>query len=269
MPSTSNATHLQAAVEQCIDAVCFEATHFIDDDLHAQSKDGVNNVRQLQAEQRRRIDALYGPATASPDYLAQQLDMLYKADALSVTARGDDATAIDEMSDITAKMFKKELKQRIHEWEGVYRATYGHDATPHDKVKLRSIYELYKAVKARSLRSNETSMAVTAGNEVSSIVPPTAAPAARPVSAAPSPPAAVAHESPAPQAASDGSAVWAGSIAAVATEKKTLKKRLHQFEDDFKAHHGRAPNKEERKPLQREYQRYGELKATLSAASNE
>jgi len=55
-------------------------------------------------------------------------------------------------------------------------------------------------------------------------------------------------------------------INAVSAAKRQLKRALHAFEDNFKTANGRAPTKDERRPMQREYLRYGELKAVLGNA---
>ena len=53
------------------------------------------------------------------------------------------------MSAADLRILKKDLKQRIHEWEGSYRREMGREAGPQDKLPLRRVYEAYKETKGR------------------------------------------------------------------------------------------------------------------------
>ena len=345
-----NDSHLHTAVSQCIDEVCFEATHAIDDDLRWIKADSQNTVRQLKVEQERRLDAQYAAAPASPEYLAAQLEELYAADAASINEdNGEGQQVIEQMSDVTVKIFKKEMKQRIHEWEGGFRRRYGREATPHDKAAIRNIYELYKAVKSRALRSADSTAPTTnapqqhqpnvsgganrpaATNAVanppfqqqsqtsgSSFNPPQFnsnlrssqqqqqqpqqqptnivqvgnPQQSRPVTANQQPrnsggvsamqSGAGPTQSSIPVSSSNNNNGNANNnnqylfpgldlrdIPAVTSAKRQLKRLLHAFEDDFKERNGRVPTREERRPMQREYLRYGELKAVLSTVTDD
>ena len=181
--------HFVQAVAQTIDALTFAQTHIIDCDFRAHSKTTADSVASLQQEQRSRVENTFGAIGTSPEYLAAVLHAMYRGEAAAVTAAKDlglEHTTLDTMSDHAARAFKKEMKQRIHEWEAAFRERYQQEASPADKVPMRPIYELYKCAKARVLRADQSS-----GGSVGipGAVPPTPlteSRAARPVSAPPS-----------------------------------------------------------------------------------
>lgn len=150
---------LLLAIEQTVDALTFTQTHVVDNDFRAHSKTTVDSVLSLQEEQRTRVDHAFRAVPAAPQYLAAALLSVYRGEAASVNyARENEphfgeAGTIDDLSDNQCKAFKKEMKQRIHEWEGAFRDANGREAAPQDKVVLRPIYELYKHAKNRVLRS--------------------------------------------------------------------------------------------------------------------
>lgn len=149
--------HLHAAVDQCIDALCFSGTHALDTDLRAQPKASQSSFDRLAQEQQRRVDEAFGPQSVTAETLACALDELFKIDSSSISDRSDEpghqvSPVVDIMTDTTAKIFKKEMKQRIHEWEGAFRDQFGREPTPSDKNRLKHIYELYKVVKNRVLK---------------------------------------------------------------------------------------------------------------------
>jgi hypothetical protein len=151
---------LLAAIEQTIDALTFMQTHVVDNDFRAHSKSTVDSVLSLQEEQRTRVDQAFRAAPASPQYLAAVLLSVYRGEAASVNLAREnephflEAGTIDDLSDHQCKAFKKEMKQRIHEWEGAFRDANGREAAPQDKVVLRPIYELYKHAKGRVIRAD-------------------------------------------------------------------------------------------------------------------
>jgi len=279
-------------VEWCVDGLCFSNDNAILDDCTVVPSDSAPKLRQLRTEQEARIRQLYGPQPLPPDALAEHLEELYKADADSLAeAAPGEPTVIDSLTDLTARIFKKEMKQRIHDWEGAFRERYGREATAQDKMRLRAIYELYKAVKTRvtegavhpGTQPHHSSGTATGGSHHHS----TNSSAARPSggsatpsghSTRPGSTGSMAHPSPAtesrphsnhssppPHGAPSGLPSGVESVADAVAQKKTLKRLLHEFEERFKAEQGRAPTKEDRRPLQREYHRYGELKAFLAA----
>ena len=149
--------HLHAAVDQCIDALCFAGTHSLDVDLRAQPKTSQGTTERLIQEQHRRVEENFGPQIGSAEVLASTLDELFRIDSASITESPTEpgqltSPVVDIMTDTTAKIFKKEMKQRIHEWEGAFRQQFGKDPTPQDKNRLKHIYELYKVVKNRVLK---------------------------------------------------------------------------------------------------------------------
>lgn len=153
---------LLLAIEQTIDALTFAQTHIVDIDFRAHSKSTIDSVISLQEEQRSRVDAAFRAVAVTPNYIAQQLLHSYRGEAQSLAlgrelaVDGDALSIIDDLSDHQVKAFKKEMKQRIHEWEGCFRETNGREAAPQDKVMLRPIYELYKHAKNRVLRGEAT-----------------------------------------------------------------------------------------------------------------
>lgn len=164
-----------SSIEQTIDALTFAQTHVIDTDFRAHSKSTLDSVLSLQEDQRNRVEHAFRGIRPSPTFLAQTLLSSYRGEAASVTLAkeaaagggggGADpsgtggssnvATAIDLMSDNKCRAFKKEMKQRIHEWEGAFREHHGRDAAPQDKATLRPVYELYKHAKARVVQSGD------------------------------------------------------------------------------------------------------------------
>jgi hypothetical protein len=147
--------HFMHAVAQTVDALTFAQTHVVDCDFRAHSRTTADSVASLQNEQRSRVDQTFGAIGASPEYLAGVLLMMYRGEAAAVAAakeQGHEVTMLDRMTDSAARAFKKEMKQRIHEWEGSFRERFQHEAGPNDKVVLRPIYELYKCAKARVLK---------------------------------------------------------------------------------------------------------------------
>jgi hypothetical protein len=326
-------THQTAmAVEWCVDAVCFSGTHLIQDDGAVLPKETIPKLKQLKADQEARIHQLYGPQAMTPDALAEQLEELYRADADSLAERDPgEPSVVDNLTDFTARVFKKEMKQRIHDWEGAFRDKYGREATAVDKMRLRAIYELYKAVKTRvvdgtvpgsttasvnsaagsatersarpgqasstpgrasggseptgsALRQSTPGMhqrlgvgmgvSPATGARPSTSTPVTPAtgsraqhhdPIAAPSRPAPNPPPPVVEATAAPQ---PGAPAGDSQLAAAISEKRALKRQLHAFEEEFRARHGRQPTKEDRKPLHKEYHRYGELKAVLTQAGS-
>jgi hypothetical protein len=148
--------HFMQAVAQTVDALTFAQTHVVDCDFRAHSKSTADSVASLQSEQRSRVENTFGAIGASPEYLASILVAMYRGEAAAVTAAKElgqgDCALLEKMPDGIAKAFKKEMKQRIHEWEGAFRERYQQEAAPNDKITLRPIYELYKYAKARVLR---------------------------------------------------------------------------------------------------------------------
>ena len=282
-------------VDWAVDGLCFTNDNVVLEDCTVVTSDSAPKLRQLRSEQESRIRQLYGPQPLPPDALAEHLEELYKADADSLAeAAPGEPTVIDSLTDLTARIFKKEMKQRIHDWEGAFRERYGREATAQDKMRLRAIYELYKAVKTRVTEgavlnpgastnsqqqqqqaphhsnpnvSRMTSGAATPngpgsrpGSAISASSQPSPATDARPSHRESTTP----HQGPNASSA-PGLPQGVESVPDAVAQKKTLKRLLHEFEERFKSDQGRAPTKEDRRPLQREYHRYGELKAFLAA----
>jgi len=286
-------------VDWAVDGLCFTNDNVVLEDCTVVTSDSAPKLRQLRSEQESRIRQLYGPQPLPPDALAEHLEELYKADADSLAeAAPGEPTVIDSLTDLTARIFKKEMKQRIHDWEGAFRERYGREATAQDKMRLRAIYELYKAVKTRVTEgavlnpgastnsqqqqqqqqqqaphhsnpnvSRMTSGAATPngpgsrpGSAISASSQPSPATDARPSHRESTTPHQGSNASSAP-----GLPQGVESVPDAVAQKKTLKRLLHEFEERFKSDQGRAPTKEDRRPLQREYHRYGELKAFLAA----
>ncbi|EPY27115.1 hypothetical protein AGDE_10927 [Angomonas deanei] len=201
------------AVSQTIDALTFSQTHEVDLDFRAHSRQTIESVRSLQREQKNRIEQTYGPRPASPDFLGTQLLAEYRGEATSVqlakeAGDPDGATVINAMTDNQCKVFKKEMKQRIHEWEGSVRdATGQSDVTAEKKAPLRSIYELYKASKNRVV-TETTRGASTRSNTVekSAVQPTRGSEPAAPVPAARLS-SSTQEETPAPSAVSNRTSV--------------------------------------------------------------
>lgn len=287
-------------IESVVDSLCFYKTHTIDDDWRSHSKTALETIRVLQTDQQQRLESSYGPQPPSPEFLASQLDELYRMDAQNVLHAQETKqnSVVDVMSLATAKIFKREMKIRIHEWEGAFRLAHGREATTQEKASLRGIYELYKAVKLKVQKSElgpeeaqppDDRQVMTRPNprRVTEKVVNTPQPPVRPGSApspltvqrgeehGPSTPRAPAttHQKaigPTQTTASSPSSrehhdpIAANDVAALIAEKKSLKRRLHQFEDEFKQANGRVPTKDDRKVMSKDYARYGELKALLA-----
>ncbi|RNF06949.1 hypothetical protein TraAM80_03779 [Trypanosoma rangeli] len=156
---------------EIIDALSFMQTHVIDENFRAHSKTNVNSVRSLQREQRSRIEQNYGPRAASSDTIAAQLRAAYRGETTSLeltreaNGRGASPAVITNMSPGKCQAFKREMKQRIHEWERAFLEDRGVAVTAHDKVSLRHVYELYKAAKNR-LRETESPQTAAFGPSV-------------------------------------------------------------------------------------------------------
>ncbi|KAH9597365.1 hypothetical protein LSM04_001024 [Trypanosoma melophagium] len=158
---------LVQAVAQTIDALSFTQSHVIDEDFRAHSRATIDSVRSLQREQRGRIDNAYGPRPLSSAALAIQLAATYRGEAAALemakeNRNNNNNSNVDPTLIVTAHMthsqcqaFKKEMKQRIHEWERAFRDEHGVPVNAHDKAALRHVYELYKAAKNR-LRDTES-----------------------------------------------------------------------------------------------------------------
>ncbi|CCW68814.1 unnamed protein product [Phytomonas sp. Hart1] len=146
---------LSLAIHQAIDSLSLMQTHEVDIDFRVNSKATVDTLRSLQVEQRNRIEKDFGPRSPSPDFLATQLLATYRGEAASLHLAKESGdpnypTAIEAMSSTQCRTFKKEMKQRIHEWEGAVREETGQNEVPtQQKSMLRSIYELYKATKSK------------------------------------------------------------------------------------------------------------------------
>eukprot|EP00758_Cryptobia_borreli_P002796 Tbor_TRINITY_DN3294_c0_g1::TRINITY_DN3294_c0_g1_i1::g.23680::m.23680 len=184
---------LSVLISQVSDSLTFNLTHASSLDMKPHLISALEGVSQANDDQRRRIDHQYGPMSLpSPSYVERELLFLFRAETSSVDIAKDrnghdtrggsrkplEPNLIDRMSDDDVKIFKKEIKQRIHEWEGAFRAYQGRDAGPQDKFVLRPIYELYKITKNRicpsgaSTAAPQTSLGVnsnTSAMEVSAI----------------------------------------------------------------------------------------------------
>ena len=296
------------AIDQTIEALTFAHTHVVDADFRAHSKTTVDSVKSLQEEQRSRVEVTFRGIEASPQYLADALLRHYRGEAAAVSMGRDGGGSaafgcLDGKSDALCRQFKKDMKQRIHEWEGAFQEAFGKEASPQDKAPLRPVYELYKAAKARVLRAEGA--APNADGEVVE----TPASLQRPLTQAsgsqypsPQPPhrpdeysagaarlshAVLASSTPS-RALTTGSASLASSVTpqpsrrgsvqiapvavpaaaldldALQAEKRHIKRLLHRFESDFEQANGRRPAREDRRDYAAEYHRYGELKALLN-----
>ncbi|KEG08656.1 hypothetical protein DQ04_06701010 [Trypanosoma grayi] len=298
----------QAAV-QTIDALSFTQSHVVDSDFRAHSKATIDSVRSLQREQRNRIEQMYGPRVASSDALAAQLGAAYRGETASLDLARDadnhDApvAVTSTMTQSQCQAFKKELKQRIHEWERAFREERGAAVTAHDKASLRHIYELYKAAKNRLRGSESPPNGGVDGNGKdaegthlhqqrqqpsingeSTHGDKSAASVLQPPSVsttqldAPSggvftlPASMVSSESVPRQSVgtllSKGPAVGQMPNEELAAEKRYLKRILHHFESEFEQHNGHVPTKQDRRAFTREYTRYGELKNEIQRRSS-
>ncbi|EAN77827.1 uncharacterized protein TEOVI_000255700 [Trypanosoma equiperdum] len=155
---------LMQAAAQTVDALSFTQTHVIDEDFRAHNRATIESVRSLQREQRSRIEQTYGPQSPSADVLALQLLSSYRGEITFLDhSRGRDgrtspsaaAGVVTSLTHGQCLSFKKEMKQRIHEWERVFCEERGVAVTTRDKAMLRQVYELYKLAKNR-LRGEES-----------------------------------------------------------------------------------------------------------------
>jgi hypothetical protein len=290
--------HFMQAVAQTVDALTFAQTHVVDCDFRAHSKSTADSVASLQNEQRSRVDHTFGAIGASPEYLAGVLLAMYRGEAAAVAVakeQGQECAMLDKMSDAAARAFKKEMKQRIHEWEGAFREKYQQEAAPNDKIVLRPIYELYKCAKARVLRLEQAAPSGESNQRVQSAPPAVAAqvtparpdfhevrysnPVVRQSPIQPSTPQSSFTPTAAVRSAGSAAANYHAEIGGptppaapaapmsmdeLANEKRKLKRILHQFESDFEARFGRKPTKDDRRDYAKEYNRYGELKSLLN-----
>nr|CCC93579.1 conserved hypothetical protein [Trypanosoma congolense IL3000] len=156
--------YLLQIVAQTVDALSFTQTHVIDEDFRAHNRATMDSVRSLQREQHNRVEQVYGPQSPSSDSLAQQLLSCYRGEITMLElGRGkEDRDSVELVSDLAISMshdqclaLKREMKQRIHEWERVFREERGVAVATRDKAVLRHVYELYRLVKNR-LRSEES-----------------------------------------------------------------------------------------------------------------
>ncbi|KAG8342344.1 hypothetical protein ERJ75_001337000 [Trypanosoma vivax] len=155
------------AAAQTIDALSFSQTHVIDRDFRAHSRATIDSVRSLQREQRNRVDDTYGPRNPTVDTVAAQLLASYRGEIglLELSHEGEESRSLSPSGVVTTPLvmagmthskcllFKREMKQRIHEWERAFREERGVAVTAHEKGALRQVYELYKTAKNR-LRDN-------------------------------------------------------------------------------------------------------------------
>ncbi|GET92546.1 hypothetical protein, conserved [Leishmania tarentolae] len=158
MPATTMvADPLSQIVAQVIDDVSFSQTHTVSDDFRVYPKSSIDSVNTLQQEQRKRVEQTYGARAPSPDFLGSQLLAEFRGEAASLQLAKDSGdpkfpTFISRMTGEQSKQFKKDMKQRIHEWEATVRDATGQtEVYPDQKASLRSIYELYRATKMKVL----------------------------------------------------------------------------------------------------------------------
>ncbi|KAG5466072.1 hypothetical protein LSCM4_01209 [Leishmania orientalis] len=148
---------LSQILSQVIDDVSFSQTHTVSDDFRVYPKSSIDSVSTLQQEQRRRVEQTYGARAPSPDFLGSQLLAEYRGEAASLQLAKESGdpnfpTTVSRMTPEQTKQFKKDMKQRIHEWEATVRDATGQtDVYPDQKAALRAIYELYRATKMRVL----------------------------------------------------------------------------------------------------------------------
>lgn len=294
---------LQIAVAQTVDVLTFSQSHEVDLNFRVHSKATADALRSLQAEQRNRIDQAYGPRPLSPDFLSTQLLACYRGEAASIQLAKASvnpektATAITAMSDAQCRAFKKEMKQRIHEWEASVRDMTGQTTVrTEQKAQLRWIYELYKASKTKVEAQRDSSIRSSTADllphgrqtEVSQSV---IRPAPRTGSTTlPNPPTAVPVAAPSPgslQTTSPGEwpqpreistpipRVTLGTMATdlltdseLQTEKRSIKMVLFKFETEFSNAYGEPPNRRDRRGFAAEYNRYAALKGELSRRTN-
>jgi hypothetical protein len=148
---------LSQILSQVIDDVSFAQTHTVSEDFRVYPKSSIESVHTLQQEQRKRVEQTYGARAPSPDFLGSQLLAEYRGEAASLQLAKESGdpnfpTSISRMTSEQSKQFKKDMKQRIHEWESTVREATGQtDVFPDQKASLRSIYELYRATKMKVL----------------------------------------------------------------------------------------------------------------------
>lgn len=156
---------LSQILSQVIDDVSFAQTHTVSEDFRVYPKSSIESVHTLQQEQRKRVEQTYGARSPSPDFLGSQLLAEYRGEAASLQLAKESGdpnfpTAISRMTNEQSKQFKKDMKQRIHEWESTVREATGQtDVFPDQKASLRSIYELYRATKMKVLGVDPSSSA--------------------------------------------------------------------------------------------------------------
>ncbi|KPA85883.1 hypothetical protein ABB37_00203 [Leptomonas pyrrhocoris] len=148
---------LAQILTQVIDDVSFSQTHTVSEDFRVYPKSSIESVNTLQQEQRKRVEQTYGARAPSPDFLGSQLLAEYRGEAASLQLAKESGdpnfpTSISRMTSEQGRQFKKDMKQRIHEWESTVRQATGQaDVFPDQKASLRSIYELYRAIKMKVL----------------------------------------------------------------------------------------------------------------------
>jgi len=143
---------IMAAVRSITDELTFVGTHEVDTGYWVYPKVGSRRASENEAQQNR-LKRNYGQLmNPSPHFVEQELLRLFRAEADSVElkkANPSEPCKIDLMSAADLRILKKDLKQRIHEWEGSYRREMGREAGPQDKLPLRRVYEAYKETKGR------------------------------------------------------------------------------------------------------------------------
>ncbi|XQJ30970.1 hypothetical protein NXY56_007077 [Leishmania guyanensis] len=295
------ADSLSQILSQVIDDVSFSQTHTASDDFRVYPKSSIDSVHTLQQEQRKRVEQTYGARAPSPDFLGSQLLAEYRGEAASLQLAKESGdpnfpTSISRMTGEQSKQFKKDMKQRIHEWEAAVRNATGQtDVYPDQKASLRSIYELYRATKMKVLGaessvagSRDGSQSAAAQAAGASSAPASSVGGARADSTRLSSSAAkdgttgFARASLGTATAAGSGSDWIQRIErvplgtedvstmpedALQTEKRSLKQVLHRFESDFEKYNGMRPGRHDRHGFTAEYHRYGELKNELTRRS--
>ena len=172
-----------SAIRAVTDELTFVGSHEVDAGYSIYPK-GSRRGPEVDAQQnrlRRNYGQLMNP---SPRFVEQELLRLFRAEADSVEFKKLTPTEpckIDLLSAADLRVLKKDLKQRIHEWEGSFRRDTGKEAGPQDKLPLRRVYEAYKETKGRlSLIDGGVAPAPTVATQ-----PPPSAVAPRPSSGGP------------------------------------------------------------------------------------
>ncbi|KAK7198216.1 hypothetical protein NESM_000778600 [Novymonas esmeraldas] len=308
--ATAVADPLAHILAQVIDDVSFSQTHTVSEDFRVYPRSSMDSVNTLQQEQRRRVEQTYGARAPSPDFLGSQLLAEYRGEAASLQLAKESGdpnfpTSISRMTTEQSKQLKKDMKQRIHEWEATVREATGQtDVYPDQKASLRSMYELYRVTKMKAAKAEPPAGAAGAAAESStagtrdvsqSVGAPAAGPSSTPTAAAGGARAESTRStvsaakdgstkaaSSAPAAAGAGRADWMQRIERVPvcsddvtamredvlqSEKRSLKQVLHCFESDFEKYNGVRPGRHDRHGFTAEYHRYGELKNELARRS--